>query len=73
MRGTQEIGMPKGLIVAAAVLMLAAGGAVEIVHSGRTANDSQIADAKAKLAAIPLTIGEWKGKEEEFEIGRAHV
>ena len=59
--------MLKGLIVAAAVLMLAAGGAVEIVRSGRTANDGQIADAKAKLAAIPLTIGEWKGKEEEFD------
>jgi Protein of unknown function (DUF3485) len=59
--------MSKVLIVLAAVLMLAAGGAVEIARSGRTASDKQVNEAKAKLAAIPLTVGDWVGKDVEFD------
>ena len=48
--------MSKVLVVLVAVLMLAAGGVVEIAQSGRTASDKQVNEAKAKLAAIPLRL-----------------
>ena len=57
--------MTKGLTVAAAIVLLVAGGAVELVRSGKSATDEQVADARAKLNAIPMAFGEWVGRGQE--------
>ena len=59
-RGTAR-GRP-GADVAAGVALIATG----IVHgywSDRWASDQQVTDAVARLADIPMHIGEWEGKE----------
>jgi hypothetical protein len=57
--------MTKGLTVAAAVVLLVAGGAVEIVRSGKSATDAQVLDARAKLNAIPMDFAGWTGTGQE--------
>jgi hypothetical protein len=59
--------MQKGIIIGLAMLFVVAGGAVEYARMGRSANTDQIAQARAKLKSIPLTIGEWKGVDEDFD------
>jgi hypothetical protein len=59
--------MQKGFIIVAAIVLLGAGGAVEYVRSGKTADRETILAARAKLAAIPLTAGDWTGTDESFD------
>jgi hypothetical protein len=59
--------MQKGIVIIAAIALLGAGGAVEFARSGRKADRQTILDTRAKLAGIPLTAGDWVGKDEAFD------
>jgi hypothetical protein len=65
--------MKNKLIVGVAVLMLAAGGAVEFARSGKSASTETIQKARAMLKSLPLKVGEWTSTDEEFDAKQLEV
>jgi hypothetical protein len=61
----------RGLVILAAVVVLAGGGFYEVTNTLKKADAKTIAEAQAKLDAIPLTLGDWTGEVQQPDLKQA--